>query len=59
MTGHDGRATNRPFESLAPEDFDDDHDVPADLVELFEIVEWQRAVDEQTESTVKDMEGLE
>lgn len=28
-------------------DFDDDHSVPADLVELHEILEWEAAVDDQ------------
>ena len=42
-----------------PEDLDDDHNVPAELVELFEVLEWQAAVDEQNEATVRDMEGLE
>lgn len=29
-----------------PDDLDDDHDVPADLVELHEILEWQAAIEQ-------------
>lgn len=38
---------------------DGDHSVPVDLVELFEVIEWERLVGEETEEAVRGMEGLE
>lgn len=32
-----------PDDELDPEQGDDDHDVPADLLELHEVLEWEEA----------------
>lgn len=34
-------------EPVEPDDAGTDHDVPADLVELHEILEWRAAIEEQ------------
>lgn len=46
-----------PEDEMPDEDETLDHHVPADLLELFEVIEWNEAVDAQQKSMLPDDGG--